>query len=168
MRTPRARSNQGEKIIGVFVYEMLGYVAHEPNTQTLPAGFALMFPEASAEVSANDNRADFIAIIGDVSMQTGIDLLDKYTEHYGAKALQLALKADQKNSPLFGDLQRSDHAPFWERDFPALHMTDTSNFRYSAYHCGDGQDVPENLDHDFSTAVIKATVAAASEMLGYP
>ncbi len=157
---------QGDKIIGVYVYEMLGYVTQEPNTQTLPAGFGIMFPEAAAEVAANDNRGDFIAIIGDVSMQVGVDLLDQYAEHYGAKALQLTLEADQKNSPLFGDLRRSDHAPFWERDFPALHMTDTSNFRYSAYHCGSGPDVPENLDHGFSTAVIKATVAAASDLLG--
>ena len=45
-------------------------------------------------------------------------------------------------------------------------MTDTSEFRYGAYHCGDGEDVKENLDHGFATKVIQATVAATAELLG--
>jgi len=64
------------------------------------------------------------------------------------------------------ELQRSDHAPFWEQGFPALHMTDTSEFRYGAYHCREGDDVKENLDPAFATGVVQGTVAATAELLG--
>ena len=43
-------------------------------------------------------------------------------------------------------LRRSDHAPFWDADIPAIMITDTSNFRYEYYHCGAGEDSVERLD----------------------
>lgn len=161
----RAAQN-GEPIMAVYVYEMLGYVDSAPDTQTLPAGFSLVFPDEAQQVADNGNRGDFIAIIGDESMQQGIDLLVGYAGTFGVKALALALAADQKTNPLYGDLRRSDHAPFWDVDIPALHMTDTSNFRYAAYHCFEGDDVMDNLDHAFASNVIRATTAAAADLLG--
>lgn len=161
----RAAAN-GEPIVAVYVYEMLGYVATAPDTQELPTGFSLVFPDEAQQVADNDNRGDFIAIIGDASMQQGIDLLVGYAGTFGVKALSLVLAADQKSNPLYGDLRRSDHAPFWDADIPALHMTDTSNFRYDAYHCFDGDDVMDNLDHAFASNVVRATTAAAAELLG--
>ena len=157
---------QNETINGVYVYEMLGFKSDEVGSQTLPTGFEVLFAEQAAAIEANDNRGDFIGIIGDVSMQTGVDLLAQYAAAFEIKTFELTLSDAQKNSAALSDLQRSDHAPFWENDFPALHMTDTANFRYAAYHCGSGQDVPENLDHAFATGIIRATVAAASELLG--
>jgi hypothetical protein len=159
---------QGEVIVGHYVYEMIGYIDESPGAQELPFGFEIVFPEESQIVSDNEFRGDFLAIIGDESFAEGINLLDGYCDTFGVKGLALTLAAEQKNSPTFGDLQRSDHAPFWEQDFPALHMTDTSEFRYAPYHCGGGQDVKENLDHAFATGVISATVAATADLLGMP
>ncbi|MCA9622798.1 MAG: M28 family peptidase [Myxococcales bacterium] len=159
-------SQIGEAIAGHYVFEMIGYFDDSPGAQSLPFGFELVFPEEAKIVTDNQSRGDFLAIIGDDSFATGIERLDHYCDVFGLSGLGLTLSADQKNDPLYGDLQRSDHAPFWEQGFPALHMTDTSEFRYGAYHCGDGEDVKENLDHGFATKVIQATVAATAELLG--
>lgn len=161
-------ASDGEAIVGHYVYEMIGYFDDTPGAQELPFGFNLVFPDETKIVEDNAYRGDFLAIIGDESFAGGIAALDGYCDVFGIKGLVLTLSADQKNDPLYGDLQRSDHAPFWEQGFPALHMTDTSEFRYAAYHCWEGDDVKENLDHAFATGIIRATTAATAELLGMP
>ncbi len=49
------------------------------------------------------------------------------------------------------DLGRSDHAPFWNADLPALLWTDTGNFRNPHYH--QRTDTPDTLDYHFLRAV---------------
>lgn len=162
----RAAAN-GDDIAGVVVYEMLGYRVDEPNTQELPFGFDAVFPEATGEVIANDYRGDFIAVIGDVSIQSGLDLLESYSQQLEVNAIPLSVAAALKNDAAFRDLQRSDHAPFWRREIPALFITDTSEFRYASYHCRDGtSDIVDNLDHGFTAGVIQMTSAAVADMLG--
>lgn len=162
----RAAAN-GDDIAGVVVYEMLGYAVDEPDTQELPFGFDAVFSEATDEVAANDYRGDFIAVIGDVSIQSGLDLLESYSQELDVNAIPLSVAAALKNDAAFRDLQRSDHAPFWRLDIPALFITDTSEFRYKAYHCRDGTtDIVDNLNHDFTAGVIQMTSAAVADMLG--
>ena len=59
-------------------------------------------------------------------------------------------------------LRRSDHAPFWEAGIPAMNFTDTANLRYAAYHCADGEDVIDNLNHQFATKIIQTAVFSAA------
>ena len=51
----------------------------------------------------------------------------------------------------FGVLMRSDHAPFWEANMPAVMWTDTSEFRNPNYH--KLTDTPDTLDYPFLRAV---------------
>jgi hypothetical protein len=155
----------GEQIHVALVYEMIGYVSHEPNSQELPFGFELVFPDLVAELAARDNRGDFIAIIDDESAAVSAARLSTYGDQLGLENSVIELAADQKSSALFGDLRRSDHASFWDRDYPAMFLTDTSEFRNSHYHCADGPDVVSDLDHGFSANVIRATVGAAADAL---
>lgn len=67
--------------------------------------------------------------------------------------------------PMLSGRRRSDHAPFWEANYPALMITDTASFRNSHYHRADGPDTVETLDHAFAAAVIAATVNSAQVML---
>ena len=46
-------------------------------------------------------------------------------------------------------------------------ITDTSEFRYDAYHCRDGDDVVENLDSEFSRQIVATTVGAIGEVAGW-
>jgi len=158
-------AGQGEQILVAFVYEMLGYVSHEPNSQELPYGFGLVFPDLVAELAAKDNRGDFIAIVDDESAAVSAARLSTYGDLLGLENSVIELAADQKSSALFGDLRRSDHASFWDRDYPAMFLTDTSEFRNSHYHCAGGPDIVSDLDHGFSANVIRATVGAAADAL---
>jgi Zn-dependent M28 family amino/carboxypeptidase len=149
-----------------FNFEMIGYYADEPETQNLPVGFDLIFREPVMELEANDNRGDFIALIGDELASEWLGALDGYGERVGMPAIPIEVATEFKDDPAFGDLRRSDHAPFWLADIPAIMITDTSEFRYDAYHCRDGDDVIENLDTERASLVTSLTVAAAAEALG--
>ena len=45
-------------------------------------------------------------------------------------------------------------------------ISDTADFRNSHYHCGAGPDVPGDLDAEFATRVVQATVGSAASALG--
>ena len=156
----------GEHVSVYFNFEMIGYASSMPQTQEVPLGFDALFPEAYGEVEANEFRGDFIAVITDDLAQPWAEVLKGHGDRIGVPTLVLAVPAELKNSPLLGDLRRSDHAPFWQNDLPAMMITDTANFRNEAYHCADGDDTPDRLDHAFATAVLRATTAAAAEAAG--
>jgi hypothetical protein len=134
----------------------------------MPAGFDLLFRDAARELEANDNRGDFIAVIGDPASSTAVASLERYADRIGLPFIPLVVPESLLDSPLIGDLKRSDHASFWDEGYPGMMITDTSEFRYGSYHCSDGPDVVANLDRDFSALVVAMTVAAAAESLGRP
>lgn len=156
----------GDLIDAHFDFEMIGYVSSEPDTQRFPAGFDVLFPDAAAEVEANDNRADFVAVIGDPGAEANVDSMESFADRIGLPFVPIVVPASLIDSPLIGDLRRSDHAAFWEIDVPAMLITDSSEFRYDAYHCRTGEDVVANLNRTFSSQVIAVTVGAAAEALG--
>ena len=54
------------------------------------------------------------------------------------------------------DLLRSDHAPFWHQNIPALMITDGANFRNPFYHTRG--DIITTIDFDFLEKITKATI----------
>jgi len=56
----------------------------------------------------------------------------------------------------------SDHAPFWDRGFPALLVTDTAFFRNPHYH--QPTDTVETLDLEFLTKVTQGVVATIEHL----
>ena len=78
----------------------------------------------------------------------------------GLPIVNLALGATLKRS--LDGLRRSDHAPFWDADYPALMITDTANFRNPHYHCpGSSSDALADIDFDFAISNVKVIVGAA-------
>jgi Zn-dependent M28 family amino/carboxypeptidase len=61
------------------------------------------------------------------------------------------------NGWVFPESRLSDHAPFWDRGYPALLVTDTSFFRNPHYH--QPTDTVETLDLDFLTKVTQGLIA---------
>ena len=153
-------------IVANFNFEMIGFTDSAPNTQGVPAGFDLLFPEAVGELAERDNAGDFITLVADDLAVAPAAALQAHADRIGLPLLYLELPADLKNSPLLSDLRRSDHAPFWDYDYPAMMLTDTANFRNAAYHCVAGQDTVDRLDHEFSGQVVSATTGAVVETLG--
>jgi Zn-dependent M28 family amino/carboxypeptidase len=157
---------EGEQILIYYNLEMIGYATSEPQTQELPAGFGLLFPEAESAVQSRDGRGDFIALVADESAADEVELLASASRAIGLPAIDVIVPATLKSSEALADLRRSDHAGFWDQDYPAIMLTDTSNFRYPNYHCWGGADTVDQLDAGFATKVVQAVTSAAAQSLG--
>ena len=131
----------------VHVLEMVGYRDRRPNSQKNP------LPMIQAPTTG-----DFLAVVANKG-----SLVDQIIEAAGSITVPvvglalppgLPLNAIQQISP---HLLRSDHAPFWEKDIPAVMWTDTSEFRNPNYH--QPTDTPDTLDYEFMAEVGKLLVA---------
>lgn len=155
---------RGQALLGAVSFEMIGYTSDVEDSQSLPAGFDLLFPEVDAELTARGWRGDFIGAISDAGMDPFVTGMTTHAPD-GLDVVRVDLAPSQINSPLLADLQRSDHASFWRREVPALQLTDTAEFRYANYHCTSGPDEIANLDPVFASGVVAAAVGGAAEML---
>jgi len=68
------------------------------------------------------------------------------------------------NGELFRDTRRSDHAPFWDRDYRAVMVTDTANFRSPHYH--QPTDTLATLNIPFAAEVCRAVAATVLDLAG--
>jgi Zn-dependent M28 family amino/carboxypeptidase len=159
---------QGETIVSMTSLEMIGYRDSSPDTQKVPAGFNLLFADEYSKIEDNQFRADFVAMVSVDGAAATANAMRAHADADGTPNALLMLDSAQAQSPLLGDLRRSDHASFWDHGYPAIMVTDTSNFRYAQYHCGDGDDVPSLLDFGFMTAVTRAQLGAHADVLGLP
>lgn len=66
------------------------------------------------------------------------------------------------NGWVFPECRLSDHAPFWDRGYPALLVTDTAFFRNPHYH--QASDTVETLDLDFITKVTQGIIATIESL----
>ena len=130
----------------VHVLEMVGYRDRRPNSQKNP------LPMIQAPTTG-----DFLAVVANQGR-----LVDQIIEDAGSIMVPvvglalppgLPVTAIQQISP---HLLRSDHAPFWEKNIPAVMWTDTSEFRNPNYH--QPTDTPETLDYEFTAEVAKLLV----------
>lgn len=131
----------------VHVLEMVGYRNRRPNSQKNP------LPMIQAPTTA-----DFLGVVANKGF-----LVDQIIEAAGSISVPvvglaipagLPLEAIRQISP---HLLRSDHAPFWEKNIPAVMWTDTSEFRNPHYH--QPTDTPDTLDYEFMAEVGKLLVA---------
>ena len=161
----RAAENKQDIAVSL-VFEMIGYKDDAPNTQSMPVGFDLVFPELAEQLEENEYRADFIAFVAEETAFVISKSLESYADLLGLAAYTIGLTKAQSQSPALRDLRRSDHAAFWAEGYPAIMIGDTANFRYDAYHCTSIMDEVFLLDHDFAVDVIKTTVGPLVEELG--
>ncbi|MEL7221188.1 MAG: M28 family peptidase [Bacteroidota bacterium] len=153
---------EGETIEGVFNLEMIGYFSEEPNSQTFPTGFELLYPEEAAVLAADQFRGNFVNSIGDQNSGALKDAYDSAVVTYVPELKIISFLAPPNWQVITPDFGRSDHAPFWEEGIPALMLTDGSNFRNPFYHSAD--DVVETLNFTFMSNVVKAVVGAVAEL----
>jgi len=157
----------GETVVAYFNYDMIGYASDEPDSQAIPPGFDAIFPLEYGQVQDNEFRGDFILMVADDLALASAEAYQAHAAAAGLVPITAILDAGSKNSDLFSDLRRSDHAPFWQADIPAIFLTDTGDFRNPAYHClGSEEDTVAALDFGFAQRVVMATVGAAAEAVG--
>lgn len=150
-----------EKIAGVLNMEMIGYFNNKINSQTVPAGFDLLFPAATAEIAAQLYRGNFLIVAGNTASQglinTFVDAADTYVPQL--RTISLAVPGNGQVAP---DLRRSDHSRFWDAGYQALMLTDGAETRNKNYHTS--KDVVDSLDLNFLTNNIRAVLATAATL----
>lgn len=155
-------ARSGSKVVVSYVLEMIGYRSDEVDSQTLPAGFDVLFAEATAAVNANGNRGDFIAIIADQSAAPYTAFMDELGAATGHSTVSLHVPTTLLGTNLINDLRRSDHSPFWAYGWPAMMITDTANFRNPNYHCAAAPDQVSDIDFDFAAKTVAITTYSAA------
>lgn len=155
----------GEVIAGSFVFEMIGYFTDVPNTQRTDPNLAMVFPEQEAAIAADEYRGNFILVIHDSKAAAQVADFEAIGAEVGLRTIALPVPDNLKRSQLASGLRRSDHAPFWDADYPAVQLTDTADFRNPHYHCASGPDALADVNLDFATANIKATAGAVAAAL---
>lgn len=148
-------------IPGYLNFEMIGYYTTKPNTQDLPFGFDLLFPDAFQEIEDNDFRGDFLTNVGNATASNQLMLDFEAIATQYVPELSVISIASPGNGTSVPDLLRSDHAPFWIDNIPAVMLTDGANFRNKNYHTD--KDVMDSLDFNFLMQNVKASVAYLAE-----
>jgi len=154
-----------KKIAGVINLEMIGYVSRQKKSQRLPSILKpLFFP--SYKINPFNVRGDFIAIASDKNSKKLGRVFFKQCKRESIKLPCMFVKVPlkyEKIAQYMEFLLRSDHAPFWRANIPAIMVTDTSFLRFPFYHTE--ADTIDKLDFDFMKKVTQATVATVMEFL---
>jgi Zn-dependent M28 family amino/carboxypeptidase len=132
------------------IFEMVGFCNRTPGSQRMPPGLP--------GVAAPD-VGDFLGLLANRHSNTIAENLLALAATYVPQFPVLALKIYLGMERYFGDLLRSDHAPFWEAGIASLMWTDTSEFRNPHYH--RASDTPETLDYGFLAQVAQLVLARA-------
>jgi hypothetical protein len=151
-------------ILGLINLETIGYTSDKPHSQSFAPGTSLDMFE-TFRIDSEIMKGDFVLVIGDDNSET---LARSYFAN--AKQEDIDVPSVLISMPLkfealkqsFPDLLRSDHAPFWKYDIPALMITDTANFRNPHYHTRS--DTIDTLDFDFMVKVCQTTLATVIDM----
>lgn len=152
---------QSEDIQGVLNFEMIGYYSEDPNSQSLPSGFELLFPQAVADIEADSSRGNFLVVCGNTTSNPLItDFLDA-SALYVPELKTISLEVPG-NGTIAPDLRRSDHATFWDTGRRALLLTDGADTRNLNYHTP--ADTMGALNFTFMSNVVKATLATLAEL----
>jgi hypothetical protein len=123
--------DRGDQILGMVSLEMLGYYSDEPGSQQYPSPFNLLFPDVG----------NFIGFVGNLRSRAWVrKCIGSFRERCRFPSEGAAVPER------FRDIARSDHWSFWQFNWPALMVTDTSNFRNRLYHTVN--DTPAIIDFD--------------------
>jgi len=154
----------GDQIVLSMVFEMLGYRSTAPMSQKTDPQLEAVFPDAAAQIMANEYRGDFALVVNDETAVTAVTDMQAVAAEIGLPIVNISLLAALKRS--LDPLRRSDHAPFWDADYPALFITDTADYRNPHYHCRNGSaDAIADIDFAFAIQNVKVVVGAAEKAL---
>ena len=121
----QAAKQRGDKIVGMFSLETLGYFTDKANTQKYPPILSFFYPD----------RGNFIGFISNIDSR---ELLRNTIRSFRAQA-----KFPSEGAALPSSIQGnvwSDRWSFWQQGYQALMITDTAPFRYPDDRTADPVD----------------------------
>jgi len=138
---------RGERVIGMFTPETLGYYTDEPGTQRLAPVFG----------RGSDAPGNFVAFLGSWRSRRFIDsMLAGFRAATDFPVVGLPVPR------LAPRVAWSDDWSFWKAGYPGVTVTDTAYLRYRHYHTPE--DTPEKLVYPRMARVV-AGLAAMLERL---
>ncbi len=151
-----AAASRREGVVAVVVFDMLGDRCRTPGCQSYP-------PKSPVRPSDPDDlgdTGDFLLAVGNM-VDPGLLARFRWAGGRGRPEI-LALPVADRGVSL-PDTRRSDHAPFWDADVPAVLLTDTGNLRNPRYH--NTSDVPEAVDAEFLAGNVQSIAWALDGLL---
>ena len=148
-------------------------LAHSPTARTVElVGFTLEEPQHGSDGRFRHGSRRFAKRVRNQGKSyEGVFILESvgYTDsRFGGAAKEAVpeLSTVSYEAPLRGWIMPmvrwSDHAPFWDRGYPALMLTDTAPLRNPHYH--QPTDTPDTLDYTFLTNVTRALLAGVASL----
>lgn len=137
------------------VFDPIGFMDAHPASQRIPVAVERLYPGQARRLHDRDDRGD--TVVG-IYRRRSAELVRRWSRCLAAtigreRVLQLR---DPLDLPIIGaalglhpvarNFSRSDHVNFWRAGLPAIHVTNTGNFRNPHYH--RSTDTPETLDYD--------------------
>lgn len=139
-----------EQLIGMFSLEMIGFYSDAPRSQFYPRIIRRFYPD----------RGDFIAFVSNLRSRSFLH------EAIAAFRERAAFPSEGLAAPeiLVPDIRRSDNVSFWYYGFPAVMVTDTSNYRNYNYH--NAGDLYGTLDFDRLARVVTGLSEMIADLAG--
>jgi Zn-dependent M28 family amino/carboxypeptidase len=135
---------------GMISLEMVGYTDARPGSQQLPPNLAKLYPDVGT----------FIGVCGN---EDSLGLVQLVTESLKTVAgLPVECIAVPGRGETLPPVRLSDHSSFWDQDYQALMITDTSVMRNPHYH--QPSDTPDTLDYPFLAKVTAGMVEAVRRL----
>lgn len=133
--------------------ESIGYFRDDPGSQRMIPDIAIAHPQLAATIKAAGSRGDFLLVAyrpNSANPATGVlDALNSAgLPSYGLEDRRWNGAGQQvtaRLNPVGLSFDRSDHAPFWRAQIPALVVSDTAVARNPNYH--RPTDTPDTLDY---------------------
>ena len=127
--------DRGEQIVAMMAIEMIGYFSDEADSQRYP----FSQKQASALGLSLPTVGNFIGVVGRFTDRSLIDAIGSAMVEAGSvDVVPVALPA------MVTAIYRSDHANYWMAGYPAVMVTDTSEYRTPHYH--RASDTIDTLD----------------------
>lgn len=138
----------GDKYDAVLILESVGYASDEKGSQIIPAFVRAKVPDIG----------NFLAVVAN---RTSSSIMKAFQNMSNKEVpdLPIAVYKAPFSGYLMPETRFSDHASFWDCDYPALMLTDTAMFRNPYYHTE--HDRAEHLDFEFMAKVTKAVITFA-------
>jgi Zn-dependent M28 family amino/carboxypeptidase len=142
---------QGQSLRLMLSLEMLGYCDRTPGSQQYPVSALRYF---------YPNRGDFVGLIGD--WRSIPDMLFLSNRIHAAGQVSCWWLPAGKQGLILPATRLSDHAPFWDRGYRALMVTDTAFLRNPHYH--QDSDRLETLDLAFLTGICAGLIQSIRQL----
>jgi len=144
---------EGGELAGAIILECVGFARGEAGTQQPPPDVPIVVP----------TQGDFLAVVGNEASRPLVRQLEQGAQRHAVRLKTLSLVVPGRGEAM-PHTRRSDHASFWDADYPAVMLTDTANFRNPHYH--RETDTVDTLNYEFLSNVVTTVAATVIEIAG--